>query len=64
MSRIDSLLRITAPFVRPIYGGAGVILMFHRVIPAESRPRIRGHARLEVTPEALEQTIKYFARGK
>ena len=62
MSRIDSLLRIAAPIVRPIYGGAGVILMFHRVLPAESRPRIRGHARLEVTPEALEQTIQYFAR--
>jgi len=62
MSRIDSLLRIAAPIVRPIYGGAGVILMFHRALPAESRPRIRGHARLEVTPEALEQTIQYFAR--
>ena len=62
MSRIDSLLRIAAPIVRPIYGGAGVILMFHRVLPAKPRPRIRGHARLEVTPEALEQTIQYFAR--
>lgn len=62
MSRIDSLLRIAAPVVRPLYGGAGVILMFHRVLPAESRARIRGHARLEVTPEALEQTIQYFAR--
>src|SRR5688572_29224572 len=62
MSRIDSLLRIAAPIVRPIYGGAGVILMFHRVLPIESRSRIRGHARLEVTPAALEQTIQYFAR--
>jgi len=62
MSRIDSLLRIAAPFVRPIYGGAGVILMFHRVLPAESRPRIHGHAALEITPEALEQTIRYFAQ--
>jgi len=64
MSRLDSLLRIAAPFVRPIYGGAGVILMFHRVLPEESRPRIRGRARLEVTPEALEQTIQYFARRR
>ena len=62
MSRIDSLLKVAAPLVRPIYGGAGVILMFHRVLPVEPRPRIRGHARLEVTPEALEQTIQYFAR--
>ena len=62
MSRVHSLLRIAAPFIRPIYGGAGVILMFHRVLPAQSRPRIRGHAALEVTPEAIEQTIHYFAR--
>jgi peptidoglycan/xylan/chitin deacetylase (PgdA/CDA1 family) len=62
MSRVDSLLRIAAPFLRPIYGGAGVILMFHRVLPTESRPRIHGHAALEITPEALEQTIHYFAR--
>jgi len=64
MSRVDSLLRVAAPFVRPIYGGAGVILMFHRILPLESRPRIRGHAKLEITPEALEQTIQYFARRK
>jgi len=62
MSRIDSLLRIAAPFVKPIYGGAGVILMLHRVLPAESRPRIRVHPALEITPEALERTVQYFAR--
>ena len=62
MSRIDSLLRIAAPFVRPIFGGAGVILMFHRILPAESRPRVYGRANLEVTPEVLEETIQYFAQ--
>ena len=62
MSRFDSLLRIAAPFIRPVYSGAGVILMFHRVLPREPRPRIGGHAALEVTPEALEETIVYFAR--
>ena len=62
MNRWDSLLRIAAPLVRPIYGGAGVILMFHRVLPEEARRRIRGHAALEVTPRALEDTIHYFAR--
>jgi peptidoglycan/xylan/chitin deacetylase (PgdA/CDA1 family) len=56
------LLRIAAPFIRPIYSGAGVILMFHRVLPKEPRPRIPGHAALEVSPEALEQTIHYFAQ--
>lgn len=62
MNRVDSLLRIAAPFVCPIYGGAGVIVMFHRVLPVDSRPRIRGHATLEVTPEVLEQTIHYFSQ--
>jgi peptidoglycan/xylan/chitin deacetylase (PgdA/CDA1 family) len=62
MSRMDSLLQIAAPFIRPIYGGSGVILMFHRILPRESRPRIRGHAALEITPEALEKTIQYFAQ--
>ena len=62
MRRLDSLMQIVAPLIRPIYGGAGVILMFHRVLPTESRPRIHGHAALEITPEALEQTIRYFAR--
>jgi peptidoglycan/xylan/chitin deacetylase (PgdA/CDA1 family) len=62
MSRIGGLLRFAAPFARPIYGGAGVILMFHRVLPAESRPRVRGHAALEVTPESLEKTIRYFTQ--
>ncbi|MDQ3006229.1 MAG: polysaccharide deacetylase family protein [Chloroflexota bacterium] len=64
MSRIDSLLKVAASLVRPIYGGAGVILMFHRVLPVEARARIGGHARLEITPEALEQTIQYFARRR
>jgi peptidoglycan/xylan/chitin deacetylase (PgdA/CDA1 family) len=36
--------------------------MFHRVLPKEPHRRIRGHAALEVTPEALEQTIHYFAQ--
>ena len=62
MSRIDPLLRIAAPFVRPIYGGVGVILMFHRVLPPETRLRVGGHAALEVTPEALEKTIRFFAQ--
>jgi peptidoglycan/xylan/chitin deacetylase (PgdA/CDA1 family) len=63
MSRINLLLRIAAPFVRPIYGGAGLILMFHRVLPVETRLRVRGHAALEITPEALEQTIRFFAQS-
>jgi peptidoglycan/xylan/chitin deacetylase (PgdA/CDA1 family) len=64
MSRVDALLKVAAPLVRPIYGGAGLILMFHRILPADSRPRIGGHAKLEITPEALEQTIRYFARRR
>jgi len=35
--------------------------MFHRVLPAQKGPRIGNH-NLEVTPEFLEATIKYFIK--
>lgn len=34
--------------------------MFHRVCPSSSKPRIRGNAGLEVTPEYLENTISFL----
>jgi peptidoglycan/xylan/chitin deacetylase (PgdA/CDA1 family) len=42
------------------YSGIGSILMFHRVCPEENKPRIQGNSGLEVTPNYLEQLIKYF----
>jgi peptidoglycan/xylan/chitin deacetylase (PgdA/CDA1 family) len=48
---------------KPFYSGLGSILMFHRVCPASSKPRIKGNAGLEVTPEYLENTI-HFLRQK
>ena len=46
---------------RPIYGGIGHILMYHRVIPQLPK-RVPGQARLEVTPGQLEETIQFFSR--
>jgi len=45
---------------RPIYSGAGVILVFHRVCPKDKRSKISGNLRLEITPEYLEDTIRFF----
>ena len=42
------------------YSGLGSILTFHRVCPENSKPRIRGTAGLEVTPEYLENTIRFL----
>lgn len=64
MNTQDAVLRLAAPFVRSVYGGAGLILMYHRVIPTDSKPRIPGHSIIEVTPAQLEASILYFARHK
>lgn len=64
MNTQEAILRLAAPFVRPLYGGAGLILMYHRVIPPDNRPRIPGHSIIEVTPAQLEASIHYFARHK
>ena len=48
---------------KPFYSGLGSILMFHRVCPESSRPRIRGNSGLEVTPEYLENTIKFLRKN-
>ena len=45
------------------YSGLGSILMFHRVCPSSSIPRIRGNAGLEVTPEYLENTILFLRQN-
>jgi len=37
--------------------------MFHRVCPESSTPRIRGNAGLEVTPEYLENTIRFLRQN-
>jgi peptidoglycan/xylan/chitin deacetylase (PgdA/CDA1 family) len=46
---------------RLAYSGVGSILMFHRVCPEVTSPRLRGNSGLEVTPEYLEKLIIYFS---
>ena len=48
---------------KPFYSGLGSVLMFHRVCPESSRPRIRANAGLEVTPEYLENTIQFLRKN-
>lgn len=47
---------------KPIYGGAGHILMFHRVVPETGKLRIHNHKSLEITPERLEGIIQFFKK--
>ncbi|MFN2512397.1 MAG: polysaccharide deacetylase family protein [Pyrinomonadaceae bacterium] len=44
---------------KPLYAGIGSILAFHRVCPRGARPRLGFNKDLEVTPELLEQSIKF-----
>ena len=46
----------------PFYGGMGHILTFHRVIPPLASPRIHNHQGMEVSPEHLEEVIRYFVK--
>lgn len=47
---------------KPIYGGMGQILMFHRVLPDSGELRIHNHKSLEITPEHLENIIGFFKK--
>ncbi len=51
------------PF-KAVYGGIGHILMFHRVLPRSKEMRLWPNAYLEVTPEFVEDVIKYFQKLK
>lgn len=48
-----------------LYAGRGHVLMFHRVQPPSTdRPRLFANSYLEVTPDYLENTIRYFQRRR
>ncbi len=49
--------------LKPVFGGKGTILMFHRVIPKQNRQRIHNHLSLEITPEHLESIVQYFIQS-
>jgi len=44
----------------PFFGGCGVILVLHRVLPASGKPRITANSRIEITPGFLEELILFF----
>ncbi len=47
---------------KPIYGGRGQILMFHRVVPNENKTRIHNHHSMEISPEHLQNVIEFFKK--
>lgn len=61
MSLKQTILQTLSLFTRPVYGGLGSILMFHRITP-QPPPRVPGQSRLEVTPTQLEEIIRFFQR--
>ena len=54
-----TLKRAIAPIFAPLYRGRGSILMFHRILPDDGRPRVHTKA-LDVTPDRLEEIILFF----
>jgi peptidoglycan/xylan/chitin deacetylase (PgdA/CDA1 family) len=68
---LEKVARILAPplyysqlhrLTKPIYGGMGQILMFHRVLPSSGKLRIHNHKSLEITPQHLESIIEFFKK--
>ncbi len=59
---IIRLFRITRAYciLCPVYRGEGVILGMHRVVPNCEKPRIASNSRIEITPEFLEELIRFF----
>ncbi len=56
--RLTGLHRLLCPFLR----GMGLILVLHRVVAPSPGPRIMANARIEITPDFLEQLIRLFRR--
>lgn len=57
---MNALKTFMSWFTRPIYGGIGTILMFHRIVPDIQKKRRPENAALETTAEELEQVIRFF----
>ncbi len=62
LSQVLTLLKYTRihRLFCPFLTGDGVILVLHRVLPKKSHPRIAANARIEITPQFLEQLINFF----
>ncbi len=56
--------RLGSRFLRPMFEGRGVALMFHRVLPEHKRSSYRGLRGLEVLPEVYDGVISYFKKRK
>lgn len=49
--------------LKPIYGGLGHILMFHRVLPPSEKGRVHNHQSLEISTLQLESIIQFFVQN-
>jgi len=48
---------------KQLFGGNGIVLMFHRVRPQELMSKFEQNRRWEITPEKLENIIQFFKRN-
>jgi peptidoglycan/xylan/chitin deacetylase (PgdA/CDA1 family) len=55
---------LVAALARPIFGGIGCILAFHRVIPEDQRSTLRENRALEITPESLRSILAWVRRRR
>ena len=60
MGLSEAMMRLAGGLVRPIYGGIGHILLFHRVCEPSAQ-RLPENAALEVTPVALQDLLTWLA---
>jgi peptidoglycan/xylan/chitin deacetylase (PgdA/CDA1 family) len=61
MKKILKTLYLHCSFItRPLYGGIGHILMFHRVCPPVPGTRLKANAGMEMTPKTLKAVIQFF----
>jgi len=51
-------------FSKPLYGGKGLALMFHRVRPQNIMSKFEQNRRWEITPEKLESILLFFLKNK
>ena len=51
-------------FSNLLFSGRGIVLMFHRVRPANLMSSFEQNRKWEITPEHLEQIIVFFLKEK
>ena len=57
---MKSIAGVISPLIRPVYGGLGSILMFHRVCPPSGKRPVPGASSIEYSPERFESMLDHI----